>query len=205
MSFFSQISPHLGPQAERNKPLTYGLVGFEYALVQLFARLLSRQRNQKASPGGRQGAWLQDFLPTSNSTCWSLPPTSTNIRFGAFLGFVPAPLSNKHPQRAYISSRHRNFEPENCKKKRGQEIMILKQQLGKETQVDSDLAIWRWHQVGLPSPLASTIWKGLVWIFWMCFLQKRLMEITWKSTSKGWGDMEMMETTYVWFGHRFFY
>jgi hypothetical protein len=31
------------------------------------------------------------------------------------------------------------------------------------------------------------------------------MEITWKSNSKGWGDMEMMETTYVWFGHRFFY
>lgn len=164
-----------------------------------------KETRKKASPGGRQGAWLQDFLPTSNSTCWSLPPTSTNIRFGAFLGFVPAPLSNKHPQRAYISSRHRNFEPENCKKKRGQEIMILKQQLGKETQVDSDLAIWRWHQVGLPSPLASTIWKGLVWIFWMCFLQKRLMEITWKSNSKGWGDMEMMETTYVWFGHRFFY
>lgn len=71
------ISPHLGPQAERNKPLklSYGLVGFEYALVQLFARLLSRQRNQKEG------------------------------------------------------------------KSRRKEIMILKQQLGKETQVDSDLAI----------------------------------------------------------------
>ena len=212
VSFFSQIDlSTFGASGRKEQTVKTVLwfgwlwVRFGSAFCAVVVQAKKPERRQVQAEGKGHGYNRNDFLPTSNSTCWSLPPTSTNIRFGAFLGFFPAPLSNKHPQRAYISSRHRNFEPDNCKKKRGQEIMILKQQLGKETQVDSDLAIWRWHQVGLPSPLASTIWKGLVWIFWMCFLQKRLMEITWKSNSKGWGDMEMMETTYVWFGHIFPY